>query len=133
LCGTVSSEDARGPAQRARNWRARWDQTAWLPATHTVFLWITDRGLAHLETIWAAWTQHALLPAFFTTVETLSLGDGERWHPWNPRRQLPDGCGVWVWHDIEGRPRSLRPWDLDEATLRFEQPRLVRARSLSRL
>jgi hypothetical protein len=105
------SEDARQLAQRARNWRARWDQTAWPPATHTVFLWITDCGFARLEAIWSAWTQHALLPAFFTTVETLSLGTGRRWHPWNPRRLMPDGRTVWVWHGMYGRPRSLRPWD----------------------
>lgn len=70
------SEGARQLAQRARNWRARWDQTAWPPTTHTIFLWITDKGFARLEAIWSAWTQHALLPAFFTTVETLSLGTG---------------------------------------------------------
>lgn len=124
------SEDARQLAQRARNWRARWDQTVWPPATHTIFLWITDKGFARLEAIWSAWTQHALLPAFFTTVETLSLGTGRLWHPWNPRRHLPDGHSVWVWHDMYGRPRSLRPWDLEEATLRFEQPVAVQARSL---
>ncbi|MEI8305570.1 MAG: hypothetical protein WCF99_00765 [Chloroflexales bacterium] len=124
------SEDARQLAQRARNWRARWDQTVWPPATHTIFLWITDKGFARLEAIWSAWTQHALLPAFFTNVETLTLGTGNRWYPWNPRRHLPDGRTVWVWHDMEGRPRSLRPWDLEEATLRFEQPVPVRMRSL---
>jgi len=37
---------------------------------------------------------------------------------------------VWVWHDLYGRPRSLRPWDLDETTLRFEQPVTVLAQSL---
>jgi len=132
----------RGPAARARlstkrawlrKWgavRARWDQTAWPPATHTIFLWITDKGFARLEAIWSAWTQHALLPAFFTTVETLSLGTGRLWHPWNPRRHLPDGHSVWVWHDMYGRPRSLRPWDLEEEVLRFEQPVAVQARSL---
>ncbi|MBP1466285.1 hypothetical protein EYB53_011265 [Candidatus Chloroploca sp. M-50] len=119
------SEDARQLAQRARNWRTRWDQTTWPPATHTIFLWITDQGWLRLETIWSAWTQHALLPAFFTTVETLTLGTGTHWHPWNPRRYLPDGRSVWVWHDMEGRPRSLRPWDLEEGVVRFEQPRPV--------
>jgi hypothetical protein len=94
------SEDARQLAQRARNWRARWDQTIWPPATHTIFLWITDKGFARLEAIWSAWTKQALLPAFFTTVETLSLGTGRRWHPWKPRRHLPDGHSVWVWHDM---------------------------------
>ena len=72
----------------------------------------------------------ALLPAFFSTVETLSLGTGKLWHPWNPRRLLPDGRTVWVWHDMEGRPRSLRPWDLEEERWRFEQPETVRMRSL---
>ena len=119
-------------SQRARNWRARWDQTAWPPATHTIFLWITDKGFARLEAIWSAWTHHALLPAFFTTVETLTLGTGSRWQPWNPRRRMPDGRTIWVWHDMYGRPRSLRPWDLEEATLRFEQPVPIRMRSLGK-
>lgn len=35
---------------------------------------ITDKGFARLEAIWSAWTQHVLLPTFFTAVETLSLG-----------------------------------------------------------
>jgi hypothetical protein len=124
------SEDARQLAQRARNWRTRWDQTIWPPATHTIFLWITDKGWPRLETIWSAWTQYALLPAFFTTVETLTLGTGSRWHPWNPHRHMPDGRSAWVWYDMEGRPRSLRPWDLEEAVLRFEQPMAMQARSL---
>jgi len=83
-------------------------------ATHTI--WITDKGFARLEAIWSAWTQHALLPAFFTTVETLILGTGRLWHPWNRRWHLLDGCSVWVWHDMYDRPHSLRPWDLEEAT-----------------
>lgn len=87
-------------AQRARTWRARWNQTVWPQATHTILLWNTDKGFARLEAIWSAWTQHALPPAFFTTVETLSLGTGGLWHPWNPRRHLPDSHRVWVWHDM---------------------------------
>lgn len=124
------TENARQLAQRARNWRARWERTAWPPATHAVFLWITTEGWARLETIWRAWTQHALLPAFFTTVATLTLGTGGHWNPWSPRRVLPDGRAVWVWRDMEGRPRSLRPWDLEEARLRFEQPGPVSLASL---
>jgi hypothetical protein len=102
------TEDARQLARRARNWRNLWDQTAWPPSTHTLFLWITDRGTTRLETIWRAWTQYALLPAFFTTVGTLTLGTGGDWLPWNPRRHLPDGRLVWVWRDMYGRPRSLQ-------------------------
>ena len=116
--------------QRARHWRKKWEQTHWPPATHAVFLWITTGGSARLETIWRAWTHYALLPAFFTTVETLTLGTGGHWHPWNPRRSLPDGRTVWVWRDMYGRPRSLCPWEGDEPTWRFEQPVAVIATSL---
>lgn len=125
------SEDARQLAHRARSWRARWDRTTWPPSTHTIFLWITDKGFTRLETIWSAWTHHALLPAFFTTIESLSLGTGQCLHPWNPRRRMPDGRSVWVWHDMYGRPRSLRPWDLEERVLRFERPKPVAWRSLA--
>ena len=69
-------------------------------------------------------------PAFFTTVDTLTLGTGGHWHPWNSRRLLPDGRTVWVWRDMYGRPRSLRPWDGNEPTWRFEQPQTVSAASL---
>jgi hypothetical protein len=125
------TEDTRQLAQRACNWRTRWDSTTWPPATHAVFLWITTGGSARLETIWRAWTQHALLPAFFTTVDTLILGTSGHWHPWNPRRILPNGQTVWVWRDMYGRPRSLRPWDLEEGVLRFEQPVPVLQTSLA--
>lgn len=118
-CGTENRQQLRA---RATNWRSRWEQIEWPPATHAVFLWITTKGWTRVEDIWSAWAQYALLPAFFTTVETLTLGTGGRWQPWNPRRVLPDGREVWVWRDLSGRPRSLRPWDLEEAMLRFEQP-----------
>ncbi|MEN9936988.1 MAG: Replication-relaxation [Chloroflexota bacterium] len=120
--GTENPQQLRA---RATNWRSRWERTEWPPATHAVFLWITTEGWTRVEDIWRAWTQHALLPAFFTTVETLTLGTGGRWQPWNPRRVLPDGREVWVWRDLAGQPRSLRPWDLEESTLRFEPPRAV--------
>ena len=95
-----------------------------------MFLWITTGGPTRLEAIWRAWTHHALLPAFFTTIDTLTLGTGGHWHPWNPRRLLPDGRTVWVWRDMYGRPRSLRPWDGNEPMWRFEQPQTVSVASL---
>jgi|GEM_PF-2880725 len=49
--------------------------------------------------------------------------------PWNVWH-LSEGRSVWVWHNMYGRPRSLRPWNLAEATLPFEQPEQVRLRSL---
>lgn len=124
------TENTRQLEARAIHWRARWEQMAWPPSTHTIFLWITAGGSARMEAIWKAWAQHALLPAFFTTVELLTLGTVNHWYPWNPRRLLPDGRTVWVWRDLYGRPRSLRPWDLHEATWRFEQPRPVTMPSL---
>jgi hypothetical protein len=45
------------------------------PATHTIFLWITDRGFAPL-------------PAFFTTIETLSLST-----VWSLLSQRPNCMG----------------------------------------
>src|SRR5215212_2886902 len=36
-------------ARRPANWRARWNQSVWSPASHTIFLWITDKGFARLE------------------------------------------------------------------------------------
>lgn len=108
--------------QRARHWRKKWEQTRWPPATHAVFLWITTGGSTRLETIWRSWTYHALLPAFFTTADTLTLGTARQWNPWNPRRTLTDGRTIFVWRDMYGRPRSLCPWDGNEPVWRFEQP-----------
>lgn len=121
-CGTETYHQLE---QRAKQWRKRWDEMRWPPATHAVFLWITTGGSTRLETIWRAWTRNALLPAFFTTVDTLTLGAGYEWHPWNPRRVLPNGQTMWVWRDMYGRARSLCPWEGDEPQLRFEQPKPV--------
>lgn len=126
-CGT---ETQRQLEQRARQWRKRWEQTNWPPATHAVFLWITTGGSGRLETIWRAWTQNALLPAFFTTADTLALGTNGEWQPWNARRVLADGRTLWVWRDMYGRARSLCPWEGNEPQWRFEQPTPVTRSSL---
>lgn len=125
------TEDTKQLVRRAAHWRKLWEQTTWPAATHCVFLWITTGGSARLDAIWRTWTQHALLPAFFTTVETLTFGSERFWYPWNPRRVLPNATTVWVWRDMYGRPRSLRPWDLQEPHLRFEQPQPILFHSLS--
>lgn len=113
--------------QRARQWRQRWDRTVWPPATHAVFLWITTGGAARLESIWRAWAHHALLPAFFTTVDRLTPQDSPQWQPWQNARTLGSPP---VWRDMYGRPRSLCPWAGDEPAWRFEQPVPVVASSL---
>lgn len=108
--------------ERAQRWRATWDRTHWPPNTHALFVWVTTKGFERLNMIWQAWTTYALLPAVFSTEATLTIGDGVWWHPWHPTRALPDGRIIYVWHDSEGRPRSLRPWDGLESILRFTPP-----------
>lgn len=64
-----------------------------------------------------------------TSTGTRPAARGQMPLPWNVWH-LSEGRSVWVWHNMYGRPRSLRPWNLAEATLPFEQPEQVRLRSL---
>lgn len=125
------SEDPHQLARRAVNWRARWEQIPWPPRTTGMVLWITTKGFSRLETIWHAWIRHAMIPAWFTTTATLGYGDPHHWHPWHPVRTTADGRQLMVWHDLNGRPRSLRPWDGHEIQFRHEPPPPITAHSLA--
>ncbi len=106
------TESQRQLIQRAQGWRAHWEATPQPAATHTLFLWITTGCSERLNTIWTAWVGHAFLPALFTTVRDLAA-DGTQWHPWEPLRFMQERYR-WIWRDLYGRPRSLKPWEMNE-------------------
>ena len=112
------TESQRQLIQRAQGWRTRWEAMPQPPATHTLFLWITTGSIERLNTIWEAWVGHAFLPALFATQSDLAA-DGTQWCPWEPLR-YEQGRYRWLWRDLYGRPRSLRPWEMNEPLWRSE-------------
>jgi hypothetical protein len=112
------TESQRQLIQRARGWRARWEVMPHPPATHTIILWLTTGTIERLNTIWEAWIGHAFLPAFFATQRDLAV-DTPQWRPWEPLR-FAQGRYRWLWRDLSGRPRSLKPWEMNEPLWRRE-------------
>jgi hypothetical protein len=118
-----TTQTQRQLAERAKRWRAYWESTPCFAASDTVFLWITTGSQARLNTIWEAWIGHAFLPAFFTTMHEFAV-DGQYWQPWEPLRS-EQGRYRWIWRDLYGRPRSLKPWEMNEPVWRSESMRPV--------
>jgi hypothetical protein len=65
-----------------------------------------------------AWIGHAFLPAFFATQGNLAA-DTPQWRLWEPLR-FALGRYHWLWRDLYGRPRSLKPWEMNEPLWRSE-------------
>jgi len=97
-------------------------------ASDTHLLWITTGFSEHLNTIWEAWVGPAFLPAFFASQSDLAA-DGAQWRPWEPLRH-EQGSYRWLWRDLYGRPRSLKPWEMNEPLWRTEALRPVSMPSL---
>ena len=112
------TESQRQLIQRAKGWRARWEAMPHPPATHTLILWLTTGTIERLNTIWEAWVGHAFLPALFATQSDLAA-DSTQWRPWEPLR-YEQGRYRWLWRDLYGRPRSLKPWEMNEPLWRNE-------------
>jgi hypothetical protein len=112
------TESLRQLIQRAKGWRARWEAMPHSPANHTLILWLTTGTIERLNTIWEAWIGHAFLPAFFATQSDLAA-DTPQWRPWEPLR-YEQGRYRWLWRDLYGRPRSLKPWEMNEPLWRSE-------------
>jgi hypothetical protein len=123
------TETRRQLIQRAQGWRTRWEAMPHPPQTHTIFLWVTTGSSERLNTIWEAWIGHAFLPAFFTTQSDL-MADMEQWQPWEPLR-YEQGRYRWLWRDLYGRPRSLKPWEMNEPLWRNEALQPVTMPSLT--
>lgn len=123
------TESQRQLNQRARGWRDHWDAQLPSPAIETIFLWITTGSIQRLNRIWEAWIGHAFLPAFFTTYADLAA-DGAHWQPWEPLR-YEQGRYRWLWRDLYGRPRSLKPWEMNEPRWRSEALQPVTRPSLA--
>ncbi len=122
------TESQRQLIQRAKGWRARWEAMPHLPTTHTLILWLTTGTIERLNTIWEAWIGHAFLPAFFATQSDLDA-DAPQWRPWEPLR-FAQGRYHWLWRDLYGRPRSLKPWEMNEPLWRSEALQSVTLPSL---
>lgn len=123
------TESQRQLIQRAKGWRARWEAMPHPPATHTLILWLTTGTIERLNTIWEAWIGHAFLPAFFATQSDLDA-DTPQWRPWEPLR-FDQGRYRWLWRDLYGRPRSLKPWEMNEPLWRNEAPQAITMPSLA--
>lgn len=123
------TESQRQLIQRAKAWRARWEAMPHLPATHTLILWLTTGTIERLNTIWEAWIGHAFLPAFFASQSDLDA-DAPQWRPWEPLR-FAQGRYHWLWRDLYGRPRSLKPWEMNEPLWRSEALQPVTLPSLA--
>lgn len=110
----VGSETGAQLRLRMQRWQAWWERQRMRfdPTDPPIALWVTTRGFTRVDTLWRLWRDLVAFPAWFTTVETLALGDSPaHLHPWTPQRRLPSGAVIWVWRDLDGYPRSLRPWD----------------------
>lgn len=123
------TESQRQLIQRAKGWRARWEAMPHPPATHTLILWLTTGTIERLNTIWEAWIGHAFLPAFFATQGDLAA-DTPQWRPWEPLR-FDQGRYRWLWRDLYGRPRSLKPWEMQEPLWRSQALQPVTLPSLA--
>ncbi|NWF79636.1 MAG: hypothetical protein HXY37_06235 [Chloroflexi bacterium] len=123
------TESQRQLIQRAKAWRTRWEAMPHLPATNTLILWLTTGTIERLNTIWEAWIGHAFLPAFFATQSDLDA-DIPHWRPWEPLR-FTQGRYHWLWRDLYGRPRSLKPWEMREPLWRTEALQPVTLPSLA--
>lgn len=122
------TESQRQLIQRAKGWRARWEAMPHPSATHTIILWLTTGTIERLNTIWEAWIGHAFLPAFFATQRDLDA-DTPQWRPWEPLR-FDQGHYRWLWRDLYGRPRLLKPWEMNEPLWRSEAMQPVTLPSL---
>jgi hypothetical protein len=123
------TESQRQLIQRAKGWRARWETMLHPPATDTIILWFTTGTIERLNTIWEAWIGHAFLPAFFATQSDLDV-DIPQWRPWEPLR-FAQGRHRWLWRDLYCRPRSLKPWEMNEPLWRNEALQPVTMPSLT--
>ena len=123
------TESQRQLIQRARGWRARWEVMQHPPASDTIILWLTTGTIERLNTIWEAWIGHAFLPAFFSTQSNLDA-DIHQWRSWEPLR-FAQGRHRWLWRDLYGRPRSLKPWEMNEPLWRSEALQPVTLPSLT--
>ena len=123
------TESQRQLIQRAKSWRARWEAMPQPLATHTIILWLTTGTIERLNTIWEAWVGHAFLPAFFATQGDLAA-DSPQWRPWEPLR-FEKGRYRWLWRDFYGRPRSVKPWEMNEPLWRSEALQPVTMPSLA--
>ena len=123
------TESQRQLIQRAKAWRARWETMSHPPATDTIILWLTTGTIERLNTIWEVWIGHAFLPAFFATQGDLAA-DSPQWRPWEPLR-FEKGRYRWLWRDFYGRPRSVKPWEMNEPLWRSEALQPVTMPSLA--